>query len=163
MFHKYFMNVFNSFSIDEDLHFIESPWATPCLVLYGYMFNCHSRRNSKEYWRCHNYSKKNHSERCRIRCVLDNGKLKSISGGGHNHPPHTEKIKKMLKRPRMISNSSTANLMSHINFNDSIIASPADERLNWNVPFICNVNATTAAHSLIECQQLNHNSGLLNK
>uniref|UniRef100_A0ABK9MFA2 BTB domain-containing protein n=1 Tax=Glossina morsitans morsitans TaxID=37546 RepID=A0ABK9MFA2_GLOMM len=72
----------DSANLIEDLQFIESPWATPCLVLYGFMFNCHSRKNNKEYWRCHNYSKKIHSERCRIRCVIENGKLKSISGGG---------------------------------------------------------------------------------
>lgn len=65
------------------------------------MYNCHSRKSNKEYWRCHNYSKKIQHERCRSRCVLENGKLKGLSGGPHNHPPHTEKIAKMIVRNRM--------------------------------------------------------------
>ncbi|XP_053946034.1 modifier of mdg4 isoform X8 [Anastrepha ludens] len=92
----------NSDAQDTNLMFIVSPWATPCLVLRNYMYNCHSRKNSKEYWRCHNYSKKVQSERCRARCVLEYGKLKSESGGLHNHPPHTEKIEKMIERNRMV-------------------------------------------------------------
>ncbi|XP_017475183.1 PREDICTED: modifier of mdg4 isoform X5 [Rhagoletis zephyria] len=92
----------NSDAQDTNLMFIVSPWATPCLVLRNYMYNCHSRKNSKEYWRCHNYSKKIQSERCRARCVLEYGKLKSESGGLHNHPPHTEKIEKMIERNRMV-------------------------------------------------------------
>uniref|UniRef100_W8B1V0 FLYWCH-type domain-containing protein n=2 Tax=Ceratitis capitata TaxID=7213 RepID=W8B1V0_CERCA len=71
------------------------------------MYNCHSRKNSKEYWRCHNYSKKVQSERCRARCVLEDGKLKSESGGLHNHPPHTEKIEKMVERNRMVELNNT--------------------------------------------------------
>uniref|UniRef100_W8C0G3 FLYWCH-type domain-containing protein n=1 Tax=Ceratitis capitata TaxID=7213 RepID=W8C0G3_CERCA len=92
---------------DTNLSFIVSPWATPCLVLRNYMYNCHSRKNSKEYWRCHNYSKKVQSERCRARCVLEDGKLKSESGGLHNHPPHTEKIEKMVERNRMVELNNT--------------------------------------------------------
>lgn len=97
-----------AFFAGTNLMFIVSPWATPCLVLRNYMYNCHSRKNSKEYWRCHNYSKKVQSERCRARCVLEYGKLKSESGGLHNHPPHTEKIEKMIERNRMVelNNSS---------------------------------------------------------
>ncbi|KRG00205.1 uncharacterized protein Dwil_GK27753, partial [Drosophila willistoni] len=85
----------------SELVFIESPWSTPCLVLNGYMYNCHSRKNNKQYWRCHNYSKKVHEQRCRSRCVLENGKLKSITGGLHNHLPHTEKIDKIIQRNRL--------------------------------------------------------------
>ncbi|XP_018790311.1 PREDICTED: modifier of mdg4-like isoform X5 [Bactrocera latifrons] len=92
----------NSDAQDTELMFIVSPWATPCLVLRNFMYNCHSRKNSKEYWRCHNYSKKVQSERCRARCVLEDGKLKSETGGLHNHPPHTEKIEKMIERNRMV-------------------------------------------------------------
>ncbi|XP_017846801.1 modifier of mdg4 isoform X3 [Drosophila busckii] len=91
---------------DSELLFIESPWSTPCLVLNGYMYNCHSRKNHKEYWRCHNYSKKAHEERCRSRCVLENGKLKSITGGLHNHMPHKEKIEKIIQRNRLATAST---------------------------------------------------------
>ncbi|XP_034485520.1 modifier of mdg4-like isoform X3 [Drosophila innubila] len=90
----------------SELLFIESPWSTPCLVLNGYMYNCHSRKNNKEYWRCHNYSKKVHEQRCRSRCVLEYGKLKSITGGLHNHPPHTEKIEKIIQRNRLAAVST---------------------------------------------------------
>ncbi|KRG02395.1 modifier of mdg4 isoform X3 [Drosophila mojavensis] len=93
---------------DSELLFIESPWSTPCLVLNGFMYNCHSRKNSKEYWRCHNYSKKVHEQRCRSRCVLENGKLKSITGGLHNHAPHTEKIEKIIQRNRLAAVSTTS-------------------------------------------------------
>ncbi|XP_017958195.1 modifier of mdg4-like isoform X9 [Drosophila navojoa] len=92
----------------SELLFIESPWSTPCLVLNGFMYNCHSRKNSKEYWRCHNYSKKVHEQRCRSRCVLENGKLKSITGGLHNHAPHTEKIEKIIQRNRLAAVSTTS-------------------------------------------------------
>ncbi|XP_065372591.1 modifier of mdg4-like isoform X6 [Calliphora vicina] len=91
----------NSDAQDSKLFFIESPWATPCLILNNFMYNCHSRKSNKEYWRCHNYSKKLQQERCRSRCVLENGKLKGLSGGPHNHPPHTDKIAKMIVRNRM--------------------------------------------------------------
>lgn len=48
--------------------------------------------------RCHNYSKKKVEERCRARCVLVNGVVKSLTGGPHNHMPHTDKIEKIEKR-----------------------------------------------------------------
>lgn len=72
------------------------------------MYNCHSRKSNKEYWRCHNYSKKIQHERCRSRCVLENGKLKGLSGGPHNHPPHTEKIAKMIVRNRMTGQNAAS-------------------------------------------------------
>ncbi|XP_017056927.1 modifier of mdg4-like isoform X3 [Drosophila ficusphila] len=90
----------------NELVFIESPWSTPCLVLNGYMYNCHSRKSNKQYWRCHNYSKKVHEMRCRSRCVLENGRLKSVTGGLHNHQPHTEKIDKIVQRNKMASVST---------------------------------------------------------
>ncbi|XP_041447584.1 uncharacterized protein LOC121403821 [Drosophila obscura] len=74
------------------------------------MYNCHSRKSNKEYWRCHNYSKKKHEQRCRSRCVLENGKLKNITGGPHNHMPHTEKIDKILQRNRLAIASSQRKL-----------------------------------------------------
>lgn len=37
-------------------------------------------------------------DRCRARCVLVNGEVKSLTGGKHNHPPHLEKIIKIEKR-----------------------------------------------------------------
>lgn len=54
--------------------------------------------NSIPISRCHNYSKKKVEERCRARCVLVNGIVKSLTGGPHNHPPHTDKIIKIQKR-----------------------------------------------------------------
>ncbi|SPP88205.1 Hypothetical predicted protein [Drosophila guanche] len=74
------------------------------------MYNCHSRKSNKEYWRCHNYSKKKHEQRCRSRCVLENGKLKCITGGPHNHVPHTEKIDKIVQRNRLAIASSERKL-----------------------------------------------------
>lgn len=62
------------------------------------MYNCHSNRGNRGYWRCHNYSKKRPDERCRARCVLVDGIVKQLTGGPHNHMPHTEKIEKILKR-----------------------------------------------------------------
>ncbi|XP_037945134.1 modifier of mdg4 isoform X5 [Teleopsis dalmanni] len=96
----------NNDAQDVELSFIETPWATPCLVLKNFIYNCHSRKNNKEYWRCHNYSKKIQTERCRSRCVLENGRLKALSGGEHNHPPHTEKIEKMMERSRIAAGIS---------------------------------------------------------
>lgn len=49
-------------------------------------------------FRCHNYSKKRIEDRCRARCVLVDGIVKNLTGGPHNHPPHTDKISKILKR-----------------------------------------------------------------
>ncbi|XP_043862342.1 modifier of mdg4-like isoform X4 [Drosophila santomea] len=96
----------NTEAQDDELVFIESPWSTPCLVLNGYMYNCHSRKSNKQYWRCHNYSKKVHEMRCRSRCVLENGRLKSVTGGLHNHQPHTEKIDKIIQRNKMAAVST---------------------------------------------------------
>lgn len=96
------------------LLFMESSWSTPCLVLNGFIFNCHSRKNNREYWRCHNYSKRIHSQRCHIRCVIEDGKLKGISGGRHGHPPHTEKIEKMLEKTRALDFQGTATLVTDI-------------------------------------------------
>lgn len=62
------------------------------------MFNCHSVRGNRAYWRCHNYSKKQVDQRCRCRCVIVNNVVKSMTGGPHNHPPHTDKIAKITKR-----------------------------------------------------------------
>uniref|UniRef100_A0A182MES3 BEN domain-containing protein n=1 Tax=Anopheles culicifacies TaxID=139723 RepID=A0A182MES3_9DIPT len=58
-----------------ELKFIQSPWATPCLVLNNFLYNCHSTRGDIGYWRCHNYSRKVKEERCRARCVIKNGRL----------------------------------------------------------------------------------------
>lgn len=84
------------FSPDCELRFIESPWSTPCLIIDNNIYNCHSTRKSKGYWRCHNYSKREIEKRCRARCVIENGKIKALTGGEHNHPPHTEKIAKII-------------------------------------------------------------------
>lgn len=103
-----------SFAGNNQLVFIESPWATPCLVLNGYMYNCHSRKSNKQYWRCHNYSKKVHELRCRSRCVLENGRLKSITGGLHNHPPHSEKIEKIVQRNKLAAVSTSRKIGRNI-------------------------------------------------
>lgn len=87
---------------NTEISFINSPWSTPCLVLKNFLYNCHSRKNGKEYWRCHNYSKKQVDQRCRARCVIENGKLKSCSGGFHNHLPHTDKINKMVNKSQLL-------------------------------------------------------------
>lgn len=83
------------------LVFIRSPWSTPCLIVDQYIFNCHSRKAGRAYWRCHNYSKKQAEQRCRTRCVVVDNQIKAMTGGAHNHMPHTEKIAKILKRNKM--------------------------------------------------------------
>lgn len=50
--------------------------------------------------RCHNYSRKVKEERCRARCLVSNGKIISFTGGKHNHPPHNDKIEKIVKKER---------------------------------------------------------------
>lgn len=95
-----------SFTAADDeypLQFINSPWATPCLIVKNYMYNCHSRKNGRGYWRCHNYSKKMVEQRCRARCVILNGRIQAMTGGEHKHPPHTEKISKILLRNQMVN------------------------------------------------------------
>lgn len=37
-------------------------------------------------------------DRCRARCVLVNDQVKALTGGPHNHPPHSDKIAKIQKR-----------------------------------------------------------------
>lgn len=37
-------------------------------------------------------------DRCRARCVLVDGIVKTLTGGPHNHAPHIDKIAKILKR-----------------------------------------------------------------
>ncbi|XP_035777020.1 modifier of mdg4-like isoform X3 [Anopheles albimanus] len=85
-------------SMSAELKFIKSPWSTPCLVLNEYLYNCHSTRGEIGYWRCHNYSRKVKEERCRARCVVKNGRLSALTGAQHNHPPHTEKIQRIIRR-----------------------------------------------------------------
>lgn len=67
------------------------------------MYNCHSKRGSRGYWRCHNYSKRQADQRCRARCVIVNGVVKSMTGGPHNHSPHDEKINKFMRRNEMFN------------------------------------------------------------
>lgn len=80
------------------LKFIKSPWSTPCLVLNDFLYNCHSTRGDIGYWRCHNYSRRVKEERCRARCVVKNGRFSAFTGAQHNHPPHTEKINRIVAR-----------------------------------------------------------------
>lgn len=84
--------------LTNELKFITSPWSTPCLVLNNFLYNCHSTRGDIGYWRCHNYSRKVKEERCRARCVVKNGRLSALTGTQHNHPPHTEKIERIVRR-----------------------------------------------------------------
>ncbi|XP_062698310.1 FLYWCH-type zinc finger-containing protein 1-like [Aedes albopictus] len=86
----------------QELKFIKSPWSTPCLVINDFLYNCHSTRGNKVYWRCHNYSRKKKEERCRARCVIVNGRLSALTGTQHNHDPHTEKIAKISRRNNMV-------------------------------------------------------------
>lgn len=83
------------------LNYIKTPWATPCLILNGYMYNCHSKRGNRGYWRCHNYSKKQAELRCRARCVVVDDLVQSMTGGPHNHLPHKDKIEKFMRRSEM--------------------------------------------------------------
>jgi FLYWCH zinc finger domain len=83
---------------NSSLEFIKSPWSTPCLIVDEFMFNCHSVRGPRGYWRCHNYSRKIKEERCRARCVIIDGQIKAMTGGPHNHPAHTQKIEKIRRR-----------------------------------------------------------------
>lgn len=92
-----------------DLKFIVSPWSTPCLVINNFIYNCHSTRGDKGYWRCHNYSRKRKEERCKARCVIVDGMIKSLTGGEHNHPPHTDKINKITKRNDLYEESLLKN------------------------------------------------------
>lgn len=41
-------------------------------------------------------------QRCRARCVILDGKIQAMTGGDHNHPPHTEKISKILLRNQTV-------------------------------------------------------------
>lgn len=66
------------------------------------MYNCHSKRGNRGYWRCHNYSKKQAEQRCRARCVIVNNSVQSMTGGPHNHQPHKEKIDKFMRRSEII-------------------------------------------------------------
>ncbi|XP_059611359.1 modifier of mdg4-like isoform X17 [Phlebotomus argentipes] len=85
------------------LNFIKTPWSTSCLVIDDYIYNCHSNTHKgKSYWRCHNYSKRVIEERCRARCVIKDGKVQALTGGPHNHLPHTEKIQKIKKRESLM-------------------------------------------------------------
>lgn len=83
------------------LEIIKSPWETSCLIIDEYIYNCHSTRGNKEYWRCHNYSKKNPLERCKARCVIVDRQLKALTGSKHNHPPHKAKIEKFTQKHNM--------------------------------------------------------------
>lgn len=85
---------------DPAITFAMSPWSTPCMIIGQYLYNCHSRKNDRAYWRCHNYSKKQQAERCRARCVIANGCVQAMTGGTHNHEPHTVKIEKIMARRR---------------------------------------------------------------
>lgn len=57
-------------------------------------------------------------ERCRARCVLVNGCVKALTGGSHNHPPHTEKIDKIQKRSEPIENVMHTEYWSLENLSD---------------------------------------------
>ncbi|KQS38611.1 modifier of mdg4 isoform X3 [Drosophila erecta] len=145
----------NTEAQDDELVFIESPWSTPCLVLNGYMYNCHSRKSNKQYWRCHNYSKKVHEMRCRSRCVLENGRLKSVTGGLHNHQPHTEKIDKIIQRNKMAAVSTGRKLSRTHSFTQLQLQEQKQE-------FIDEHQLTTDAATLqLTDQELMHTSMML--
>ncbi|XP_043652683.1 modifier of mdg4-like isoform X3 [Drosophila teissieri] len=145
----------NTEAQDDELVFIESPWSTPCLVLNGYMYNCHSRKSNKQYWRCHNYSKKVHEMRCRSRCVLENGRLKSVTGGLHNHQPHTEKIDKIIQRNKMAAVSTGRKLSRTHSFTQLQLQEQKQE-------FIDEHQLTTDAATLqLTDQELMHASMML--
>lgn len=39
--------------------------------------------------------RKRKDERCKARCLVRDGQVVALSGGDHNHPPHSEKIRKL--------------------------------------------------------------------
>lgn len=99
---------------DYQLQFIKNPWATPCLIIDSFIYNCHSTKGIKAYWRCHNYSKREISQRCRARCMVVDGKLKALTGGGHNHPPHTEKIQKIIRQNKFVESESNQQYIGYL-------------------------------------------------
>ncbi|KAG4068005.1 hypothetical protein HA402_010691 [Bradysia odoriphaga] len=115
---------------DKALTFIESPWATPCLILDNYLYNCHSRKSNKAYWRCHNYSKRQVDQRCRARCVIVDDKLKALTGGQHNHPPHTEKIQKICRRHNSMKMQPKQKAESYLRKNYKIVIEDAKDDVN---------------------------------
>ncbi|XP_055594675.1 modifier of mdg4-like isoform X7 [Uranotaenia lowii] len=114
----------------QELKFIKSPWSTPCLVLNDFLYNCHSTRGNKMYWRCHNYSRKIKEERCRARCVIINGRLSALTGTLHNHPPHTEKIAKISRRNHLADDDDLAldfDRTNHHRQHSPILGDPTSE------------------------------------
>lgn len=51
-------------------------------------------------WRNLRTCRKKKEERCRARCLVSGGKIVSLTGGKHNHAPHTEKIQKIFKKEK---------------------------------------------------------------
>lgn len=114
---------------DYRLSFVKTPWSTPCMIINDYLYNCHSRKKEKAYWRCHNYSKKAVDQRCRARCVIEDGQLRSLTGGEHNHGPHTEKIAKILRRNRLTDEHQT--YLQHQSFADNEVDNLADAKSGY--------------------------------
>lgn len=94
------------------VRYLRTPWDTNCLVVDGFIYNCHSvKANGTKYWRCHNYSKKK-GERCKTRCVTKMDEVQSMTSE-HNHLPHKDKILKYKqaserKSTEMIKNQKRA-------------------------------------------------------
>lgn len=65
-----------------------------------------------------------HEMRCRSRCVLENGRLKSVTGGLHNHQPHTDKIEKIVQRNKLAAVGCTGRKHSRTN---SFVQEPKEE------------------------------------
>lgn len=87
----------------KSIRYLRTPWATSCLVVNGFIYNCHSvKANGTKYWRCHNYSKKAKEQRCKARCVIRYDQVHNMTNE-HNHPPQRDKILKYRSREGMRS------------------------------------------------------------
>lgn len=85
---------------EKPVEFLQTPWATSCLVYEGFLYNLHSGKpNGTKYWRCHNYSKKDKESRCKARCILVHDEVKMApKPADHNHGPQLEKIARFKKK-----------------------------------------------------------------
>lgn len=79
-----------------------------------------------------------------MRCVLEAGKLKSLSGGIHNHPAHSEKIEKMLEKARLSGTQDREILMTDIKM------SPTNSLSGRDTPLTRSENAGSEENTIVE-------------
>lgn len=66
-------------------------------------------------------------QRCRARCVIVDGKLKALTGGQHNHPPHTEKIQKICRRHNSVKMQPKEKTESYLKKNYKLVIEDAHD------------------------------------